>query len=66
MASIKVTETKIAGLVIIEPQVFGGERGYFMETYNAKAFADAGLRMHFVQDNQSKSQKACCGDCTCS
>jgi dTDP-4-dehydrorhamnose 3,5-epimerase len=57
MASIKVTETKIAGLVIIEPQVFGDERGYFMETYNAKTFADAGLRMHFVQDNQSKSKK---------
>jgi dTDP-4-dehydrorhamnose 3,5-epimerase len=57
MASIKVTETKIAGLVIIGPQVFSDERGYFMETYNAKTFADAGLHMRFVQDNQSKSKK---------
>jgi dTDP-4-dehydrorhamnose 3,5-epimerase len=57
MASIKVTETKIAGLVIIEPQVFGDERGYFMETYNVQAFAEAGLHMTFVQDNLSMSKK---------
>lgn len=57
MASIKVVETQIKDLVIIEPQVFGDDRGYFMETYNRQVFADAGLRMTFVQDNQSKSKK---------
>ncbi len=57
MASIKVVETKIAGLAIIEPQVFGDDRGYFMETYNQQAFIDAGLNMTFVQDNQSMSRK---------
>lgn len=57
MASIKVIETQIKDLVIIEPQVFGDDRGYFMETYNQQVFAEAGLRMPFVQDNQSKSKK---------
>jgi dTDP-4-dehydrorhamnose 3,5-epimerase len=57
MASIKVIETSIEGLSIIEPQVFGDGRGYFMETYHQQAFAEAGLTMTFVQDNQSKSGK---------
>ena len=57
MASIKVIETKITGLVVIEPQVFGDNRGYFMETYNQQVFVDAGLDMAFVQDNQSLSRK---------
>lgn len=57
MAKIKVTQTHIDGLVIIEPQVFCDDRGYFMETYNQQAFKDAGLDMTFVQDNQSKSKK---------
>lgn len=57
MASIKVTTTPIEGLVVIEPQMFGDDRGYFMETWNAQAFAEAGLTMAFVQDNQSKSLK---------
>jgi dTDP-4-dehydrorhamnose 3,5-epimerase len=57
MASIKVTQTHIEGLVIIEPQVFGDDRGYFMETWNVQTFTDAGLPMAFVQDNQSKSRK---------
>lgn len=57
MASIKVIPTHIESLVIIEPQVFGDDRGYFMETYNREAFADAGLYMEFVQDNQSMSRK---------
>jgi dTDP-4-dehydrorhamnose 3,5-epimerase len=57
MASIKVTTTLIEGLVVIEPQMFGDDRGYFMETWNAQAFAEAGLTMAFVQDNQSKSGK---------
>jgi dTDP-4-dehydrorhamnose 3,5-epimerase len=57
MADIKVIETDIEGLVIIEPQVFGDSRGYFMETYNEEAFAKAGLHMTFVQDNQSMSKR---------
>ena len=57
MASIKVIPTHIESLVVIEPQVFGDDRGYFMETYNQQAFAEAGLTMKFVQDNQSMSKK---------
>lgn len=47
----------IEGLYTIEPAVFGDSRGYFMETYNQKDFAEAGLDMVFVQDNQSMSTK---------
>ncbi len=47
----------IAGLMVIEPTVFGDARGYFMETYNQRDFADAGIDCEFVQDNQSASKK---------
>ncbi|MEG0687946.1 MAG: dTDP-4-dehydrorhamnose 3,5-epimerase [Hungatella sp.] len=57
MSKIKVTPCEIEGLVIIEPSVFGDERGYFMETYNQNDFREAGLNMVFVQDNQSMSVK---------
>lgn len=57
MAKINVIETKIDGLVIIEPSVFGDHRGYFMETYNEAEFHKVGLTMRFVQDNESKSGK---------
>ena len=50
-------ETKIKDLYIIEPKVFGDDRGYFMESYNKKDFEEAGLDMIFVQDNESKSKK---------
>ena len=50
-------ETKIKDLYIIEPKVFGDDRGYFMESYNRKDFVEAGLDMVFVQDNESKSKK---------
>jgi dTDP-4-dehydrorhamnose 3,5-epimerase len=50
-------KTGIDGLTIIEPKIFGDQRGYFMETYNYNDFKKAGLDMHFVQDNQSKSKK---------
>lgn len=50
-------ETKIKDLYIIEPKVFGDNRGYFMETYNRNDFFEAGLTMEFVQDNESKSKK---------
>ena len=57
MAKFKLTKTSIEGLVIIEPTLFGDERGYFMETYNQDEFKALGLNMRFVQDNQSKSKK---------
>lgn len=50
-------KTKIKDLYIIEPKVFGDDRGYFMESYNRRDFVDAGLDMVFVQDNESKSKK---------
>lgn len=57
MADINIIETGIEGLVIIEPSVFGDSRGYFMETYNQEVFAEAGLNMNFIQDNESRSKK---------
>jgi len=50
-------KTDIEGVLIIEPKVFGDERGYFMETYNKADFYRAGITCEFVQDNQSKSRK---------
>ena len=57
MGKITVETTKIAGLKVITPQVFGDERGYFMETYNYNDFKEAGIPEVFVQDNQSASKK---------
>jgi len=57
MGKIKVTGCNIEGLKVIEPTVYGDERGYFMETYNYNDFKEAGLDMQFVQDNQSGSIK---------
>ncbi len=54
---MNIIETAIPGLLIIEPKVFGDERGFFMESWNAKSFAAAGLDLHFVQDNHSRSSK---------
>ena len=51
MGKITVTTTKIEGLKVITPQVFGDERGYFMETYNYNDFKEAGIAEVFVQDN---------------
>ena len=48
---------EIEGLYEIFPKIFGDNRGYFLETYSEKDFFDAGLKMKFVQDNQSKSVK---------
>jgi len=51
------TPLSIPDVMLIEPKVFGDERGFFLETYQAKRFADAGITANFVQDNHSKSQK---------
>ena len=52
---MKRIDTKLPGVCIVEPQVFGDHRGYFMETYSTRAFADVGIDTVFVQDNQSYS-----------
>ena len=57
MGQIKVTKCPIDGLYVIDPTVHGDSRGYFLETYNQKDMAEAGLNMVFVQDNQSMSVK---------
>lgn len=49
--------TEVKGLYEIQPKIFGDARGYFLETYSERDFFINGLRMHFVQDNQSKSSK---------
>lgn len=55
---MKVIDTAIADVKIIEPQIFGDERGFFFESFNALAFRDAtGVMAAFVQDNHSKSVK---------
>lgn len=48
-------KTEIEGLLIFEPRVFEDSRGYFFESYNEKTFAEAGVNIRFVQDNQSRS-----------
>jgi len=54
---MKIIETHLNGLLIIEPKVFKDERGYFYESYNQEKFFSAGINDIFVQDNQSLSQK---------
>ena len=55
--SMKIVDTPLPGVKLIEPRVFGDDRGFFMETWNARAFADAGLDLAFVQDNHSRSAR---------
>lgn len=55
--NMELIKTSIDGLLIIKPDVFKDERGYFFESYNKERFAKAGLNMDFVQDNESKSDK---------
>ena len=57
MSKFNFIKTDIDGVTIIEPTLFGDDRGYFMETYNYNEFKTAGLDMEFVQDNQSKSKR---------
>lgn len=57
MGQIKVTETPIQGLYVIEPAIHRDERGYFSETYSQRDMQEAGLDMVFVQDNESMSAK---------
>ena len=57
MGKFNFIKTEIDGVIIIEPTVFGDERGYFMETYQYEEFKNGGIDCTFVQDNQSKSKK---------
>lgn len=54
---MKFIKTEIDGLYVLEPKVFGDNRGYFMETYNLNDFKNEGLNYTFIQDNESKSKR---------
>ncbi len=55
---MKVTQTKLDGVLILEPKVFGDDRGFFMESFNQRVFDEAvGHHVEFVQDNHSRSAK---------
>ena len=54
---MKVTPTDLPDVVLIEPQVFADDRGFFFESYNRRALAEAGLAGEFVQDNHSRSKR---------
>ena len=55
-AFVKIS-TSLTGVVILEPRVFGDERGFFLESYNERAFAELGIEERFVQDNHSSSRQ---------
>lgn len=54
---MEIVTTEINGLLIIKPDVFTDERGYFFESYNKSKFLEAGINVDFVQDNESRSMK---------
>ena len=54
---MNIKNTQIEGLLIIEPQIFGDERGFFVETYNADRYKNVGIDVNFKQDNISSSAK---------
>ncbi|ELB2076205.1 dTDP-4-dehydrorhamnose 3,5-epimerase [Vibrio parahaemolyticus] len=54
---MKIIQTKLKGCLIIEPQVYGDERGFFLETFQAERYYEAGIEETFVQDNRSRSSQ---------
>src|SRR6516162_8603750 len=54
---MQVRETELPGVYVIQPKVFEDHRGYFLEVYSRQRYADAGIDVEFVQDNQSSSMK---------
>jgi dTDP-4-dehydrorhamnose 3,5-epimerase len=54
---MNIIETEIAGVLIIEPKVFGDQRGFFLESFQVERYAAAGIRRPFVQDNMSRSAR---------
>ena len=57
MGKIKVTGCEIEGVKVIEPEMFGDERGWFMEAWHKEDYEEAGIECAFVQDNRSYSRK---------
>lgn len=55
--AIRVHPTQVAGALILEPQIFEDDRGYFLESYSERSFAEIGIRERFVQDNHSCSSR---------
>ncbi|PSH03656.1 MAG: dTDP-4-dehydrorhamnose 3,5-epimerase [Acidobacteria bacterium] len=54
---MNIIKTKIPEVLVLEPEVFGDDRGFFLESYNQKTFEQLGLRKNFVQDNHSRSAR---------
>ena len=54
---MNVVETRIPGVIVIEPKVWGDERGYFFESYRSNRYVELGVPAHLVQDNQSMSRR---------
>lgn len=54
---MKVIETRLPGVLLLEPKVFGDARGFFLESWNRQTFSELGLDIDFVQDNHSRSTK---------
>lgn len=54
---MQILDTRLDAVKIVEPTVFGDDRGFFMESWNRQAFEEAGLPSHFVQDNHSRSSR---------
>ena len=57
MGTFRKSSTSLPGVVVLEPRVFADERGFFLESYNEKDFAELGISARFVQDNHSSSQR---------
>ena len=55
--NFKSRETPLEGLIVVEPKVFGDDRGFFMETFSERDYEALGIRERFVQDNHSKSRR---------
>jgi len=55
---MKITETSLPGLLVIDPRVFEDARGYFFETYQEERYKETGINANFIQDNESKSVRA--------
>jgi dTDP-4-dehydrorhamnose 3,5-epimerase len=54
---VRIVDTELPDVKLIEPRVFGDSRGFFLESWNARALAEAGLDLAFVQDNHSRSRR---------
>jgi len=54
---VKVTGAGLPGLLVVEPRVFGDDRGFFLENWQAKRYGEAGIDAHFVQSNRSRSER---------